>query len=402
MNSDKPVKNVVLGISGGIAAYKAADLARRLCGAGMQVRVIMTSSATQFISPLTLSGLTGAEVLSTWLEGERSNVMPHIDLARWADLILVAPASANFIARLAHGFADDLLAATCLAATVPVAVAPAMNHAMWHNFRTQENVQRLRQQGVLIWGPEAGSQACGEEGPGRMVEPELLLARVQARTTSDSLRGIRCLVSAGPTREPIDPVRFISNRSSGKMGFAIADAASRAGASVTLVTGPVSLPTPPGVRERIDVVTGEEMLRAVLAHVETTDIFVAVAAVADYRPVEVARNKLKKSEQELELHFEKTPDIVTAVTGLNKAPFTVGFAAESENLRENGLLKRRSKKLDMIAVNRVGHGDTGFDSDMNELLVMWEGGGKSLPRTTKTEIAGSLVELIARRYHEKS
>jgi phosphopantothenoylcysteine decarboxylase/phosphopantothenate--cysteine ligase len=397
MTIDKPVKNIVLGISGGIAAYKAADLARRLCGAGMQVRVIMTSSATQFISPLTLSGLTGAEVHSAWLEGERGNVMPHIDLARWADLILVAPASANFIARLAHGFADDLLAATCLAATVPIAVAPAMNRAMWHNSRTQENVHRLRQQGVLIWGPEAGSQACGEEGPGRMVEPEQLLARVRAHSTSDSLRGLRCLVSAGPTREAIDPVRFISNRSSGKMGFAIADAASRAGAAVTLVSGPVNLPTPPTVQERIDVVTSEEMLQAVLAHAETTDIFVAVAAVADYRPVQVAKNKLKKTEQQLALHFEKTPDIVAAVTGLNPAPFTVGFAAESENL-----LKRRSKTLDMIAVNRVDHGDTGFDSDMNELLVMWEGGEQSLPRATKIEIAGSLMELIARRYHEKS
>ena len=402
INNDKPVKNVVLGISGGVAAYKAAELARRLIDAGMVVRVVMTASATRFISPLTLAALTGSRVFTALFDEQQKDIMPHIELARWADLILVAPASANILARLAHGFADDLLTAVCLASDSRIAVAPAMHRAMWQNRRTQENVRRLQQQGILVWGPETGLQACGEDGMGRMSEPEQLLSMICFHTPSLGLKGLKCLISAGPTREAIDPVRFISNRSSGRMGFAVAEAAAREGAEVTLVSGPVVLPTPAGVIERIDVITAEEMLQVVIPRARQTDIFVAVAAVADYRPVHAEKNKLKKKADRIDLACEKTPDIVAAVSALANAPYTVGFAAETEKLEENAELKRRAKQLDMIAVNQVGTGDIGFDGEMNELLVLWKGGRKYLPRASKNEIARSLLEIVAEKYHEKN
>ncbi|MHB8745573.1 MAG: bifunctional phosphopantothenoylcysteine decarboxylase/phosphopantothenate--cysteine ligase CoaBC [Gammaproteobacteria bacterium] len=393
-------KCILLGITGGIAAYKSAELVRGLRTAGATVRVVMTEAATRFITPLTLQALSGHPVRTALLDPAAEAAMDHIELARWADAVLVAPASANFIAKLAHGHADDLLSTLCLASTAPCALAPAMNHVMWTNAATVANVQLLRARGVHIYGPAAGDLACGESGPGRMLEPAQLQQQLGALFATGSLSGTRVLVSAGPTREAIDAVRFISNRSSGKMGYAVATAAVEAGAQVTLVSGPVALAAPAHV-QRITVQNAQAMYDAVLAAAPACDIFVAAAAVADYRPAVVQTDKLKKTAAELTLVLQRTPDILASVAALPLAPFTVGFAAETEELIAHAQAKRAAKALDMIAANWVGRPDGGFDSDDNALQVFWADGGVELALASKARVARQLVAVIAERYRLK-
>ncbi len=392
-------KHILLGVTGSIAAYKSAELVRLLRDAGAEVRVVMTQAAGAFITPLTLQALSGHPVHSELLDAGAEAAMGHIELARWADAVLVAPASADCIARLAQGRANDLLAAVCLVCEAPLAVAPAMNRAMWENAATVENIDTLRRRGIRIMGPAQGEQACGEVGPGRLLEPEQLREALSALFQTGSLAGCRVLVTAGPTREAIDPVRYISNRSSGKMGFAVATAAAEAGAEVTLVSGPVALQTPPRVR-RIDVEDAAAMYAVVLEHAAACDIFISVAAVADYRPVSVAPRKLKKSTADLNLELQANPDILAAVAGLPGAPFTVGFAAETDSLDSNARHKLATKGIDMIAANNVADGQ-GFDRDDNALQVYWRDGETQLARTGKSRLARQLVEVIARLYAGK-
>jgi phosphopantothenoylcysteine decarboxylase/phosphopantothenate--cysteine ligase len=393
-------KRILLGISGGIAAYKSADLVRRLKETGADVQVVMTPAATGFVTPLTFQALSGRPVRLELLDPEAEAGMGHIELARWADLIVIAPASADFIARLAHGFADDLLSTLCLASDKPIALAPAMNRLMWSNPATQDNCKILQRRGIKLWGPGSGDQACGETGDGRMLEPLQIREQVFEffNRGAGALQGLAVLITAGPTREAVDPVRFISNNSSGKMGFAVADAAVRAGAQVRLVSGPVNLATPAGC-ERIDIESASQMYDAVMAHVAAADIFIAVAAVADYRPLTQATQKIKKHRETLSLELERNPDILGSVAALARRPFCVGFAAETDNVLEYAAGKRKRKNLDMIAANRVGVADRGFDSDQNTLHVLWEGGEKALPMADKTSIGRDLIALIAERYH---
>ncbi|MDH3901439.1 MAG: bifunctional phosphopantothenoylcysteine decarboxylase/phosphopantothenate--cysteine ligase CoaBC [Gammaproteobacteria bacterium] len=392
-------KHILLGITGGIAAYKSAELVRRLREAGASVRVVMTAGAAEFITPLTLQALSGHPVATDLLDPAAEASMGHIELARWADAVLVAPATANFIARRVHGRGDDLLTAVCLACSAPQAVAPAMNRGMWEDPATAHNVDTLRARGIRVIGPAEGSQACGDNGPGRLLEPEVVVRHLESLFTSGVLTGCRVLVTAGPTREPLDPVRYLSNRSSGKMGFAVAAAAVEAGAQVTLVAGPVALSTPKRVK-RIDVVTASEMQQAVLDHVGVTDIFIAAAAVADYRPQVMSGRKLKKSAEKLILELERNPDILALVAARENAPFTVGFAAETESVELNAQQKLQEKSLDMIAANRVGE-TLGFEADDNALQVFWDGGSVLLERARKTRLARQLMELVAERYHHK-
>lgn len=393
-------KHILLGVTGGIAAYKSADLVRRLRQAGAVVRVVMTRAATEFITPLTLQTLSGHAVRLELFDPGAESGMGHIELARWADAVLVAPASADFMARLAHGLADDLLTTLCLACAAPLVLAPAMNRQMWDNPATRDNRLLLQRRGVALFGPAEGEQACGEIGPGRMMEPEALVQRLAALFESDSLRGLSVLVSAGPTREAIDPVRFIGNRSSGKMGFAVAEEAVHAGAGVTLVSGPVALPTPPRV-ERVDVESAEQMYEAVLQRAPQCDIFISVAAVADYRPRERVPYKLKKTEARFTMELERTRDILAAVATLAAPPFTVGFAAETERLEEHAQAKRRLKSMDMIAVNQVGQPGIGFESEENALHLFWEGGDLMLSQAPKPRLARRLIAAVAERYHAK-
>jgi phosphopantothenoylcysteine decarboxylase/phosphopantothenate--cysteine ligase len=389
-------KHILLGVTGGIAAYKSAELVRLLRGQGAEVRVVMTAAATGFITALTLQTLSGNPVHTELLDAGAEAAMGHIELARWADVLLVAPATADFIARAVHGRADDLLAAICLACEAPVALAPAMNRAMWEHPATRANIETLQDRGLHIMGPAVGEQACGETGPGRMLEPAQLVEELSGQFRNGTLAGRRVLVTAGPTREAIDPVRFISNRSSGRMGFAVAAAAAEAGAEVLLVSGPVSLPTPGQVR-RIDVENAMQMQHAVLAHATDCDIFISVAAVADYRSRTVADQKLKKSAEAISLELERNPDILAAVAALPEAPFTVGFAAETEKLAENAQQKRHTKRVDMIAANAVGNGQ-GFDREDNALQLFWQGGGQALPRSSKAQLARQLIAVIADRF----
>ncbi len=391
-------RRVLLGVGGGIAAYKAAELVRLLRGEGADVQVVMTAAAREFVAPLTFQALSGRPVRDTLFDPAHEAAMGHIELARWADLVLVCPASANRLARLAHGLADDLLATLCLAATAPLAVAPAMNQAMWRHPATQANVAQLAARGVHVWGPAVGAQACGDIGPGRLLEPPDLLGRVVDLLSGGALAGVRVLLTAGPTREPIDPVRFVGNRSSGKMGFALAAALRGEGAEVTLMSGPVALETPAGVR-RVDVETAAEMDRAVRERVGACDIFVACAAVADYRPAQPSAGKIKKTVERLSLDLVRNPDILAGVASLPAPPFTVGFAAETERLEEQADAKRRAKGVDMIAANRVGSPGEGFESDDNQLLVLWDGGSSDLGRGSKAELAVALARLIAERFH---
>jgi phosphopantothenoylcysteine decarboxylase/phosphopantothenate--cysteine ligase len=390
-------KRVLLGITGGIAAYKSADLTRRVKEAGAQVRVVMTRSAREFIAPGTFQALSGNPVHTELLDPKAEAAMGHIELARWADCVLIAPASADFIARLAHGLADDLLATLCLATDAPIVLAPAMNRLMWLNAATQANCAIVQSRGVQLIGPGEGDQACGEVGAGRMLEPDALVTALAARFSTGALRGLKVLITAGPTREAIDPVRYISNHSSGRMGFALAQAAQEAAADVTLISGPVVLETPRGV-VRVNIESAEQMNAAVLA--ERPDIFIACAAVADYRPEQAAARKIKKNALRFALELRPNADIVSNVTAMADPPFTVGFAAETHNLGPSAKLKLKTKRLDMIAANLVGEG-RGFDSHENALEIFWPGGQSSLPQASKTQLARDLIALIAERYRAK-
>ena len=393
-------KRILLGITGGIAAYKSAELVRRLRDHGAEIRVVMTPAASEFITPLTLQALSGNPVHTDLLDHAAEAAMGHIELARWADAVIIAPATASFIARLSNGLADDLLSTLCLATAAPLLVAPAMNRQMWQNPATQENIARLQARGVTLLGPASGAQACGEMGPGRLIDPEELVQTIISAGRTNRLAGVSVLVSAGPTREFIDPVRYISNRSSGRMGYAMAKAAEEAGAAVTLVSGPVSL-TPPARVSVIDITSSGQMHSEILDAAATCDIFISSAAVADYRTREAAPNKMKKKDSEPVLHLEKTPDILAEVAALPNAPFTVGFAAETENLHDNAKQKLKSKNLDMIAANRVGDG-LGFDVEENALEVFWPGGTQSLGTAPKENLARQLIEIIVTRYREKA
>ena len=386
-------KRILLGVTGGIAAYKSPDLVRRLRDRGAEVQVVMTDGAREFVTPTTFQAVSGRTVRSDLWDAAAEAAMGHIELARWADAVLIAPASADFLARLATGQASDLLSTLCLATEAPIAVAPAMNHVMWANAATRTNVATLAQRGVRIFGPAEGDQACGEIGEGRMLEPVDLAERVLALLpASGALAGRRVLITAGPTRERIDPVRFVSNRSSGKMGFAVAQAAREAGATVVLVAGPVSLPTPAGVA-RIDVESAADMLAAVLRELPGTDIFISTAAVADYRPARAAEQKIKKTAESLELTMERTADVLATVAARADRPYAVGFAAETESVEQNARTKLMKKNLDMIAANEVGH-DKAFDCDDNQLIVLSRNGRHELPRAGKLTLARGLIALI--------
>jgi phosphopantothenoylcysteine decarboxylase / phosphopantothenate---cysteine ligase len=394
-------RKILVGVTGGIAAYKTPEVVRRLLERGMQVQVVMTPSAAQFVTPLTLQAVSGRPVRTDLWDTNAEAAMGHIELARWADEILVAPASADFLARLAHGLADDLLTTLCLASAAPITVAPAMNHLMWTNVATQTNVRLLEERGVRILGPASGEQACGESGPGRMLEPREIAEAVSANiAVANLLSGLKVVVTAGPTRERIDPVRYISNRSSGKMGYAVAQAARDAGAKVVLVTGPVGL-TPPTGMNVVSVETAEQMLDAVRTHLIGANIFVAAAAVSDYKAAVASREKIKKTQEALTLPLARTPDVLATIARAASRPFLVGFAAETENVEQNALEKLESKNLDMIAANKVGDG-LAFDKDDNAITVYWQNGGRvELPLTSKTLLARQLVCLIAERYKKK-
>ena len=390
-------KHILLGVTGSIAAYKSADLLRRLRERGAEVQVAMTTAAREFVGPITFQALSGRPVRIDLWDSAAEAAMGHIELARWAELVLIAPASADFLARLAGGRADDLLATLCLASEAPIAVAPAMNRIMWGNAATAANLALLRQRGVHVLGPAEGAQACGEVGEGRMLEPQELADRVAELLPRDGpLRGRRVLITAGPTRERIDPVRFISNRSSGKMGFAVAQAAREAGAEVVLVSGPVALPTPPGVR-RVDVESAEAMLAAVQREVEQANIFISTAAVADYRPASPAEQKIKKTSDRLHLDMERTVDVLATVAARPERPFVVGFAAETESVEQNARGKLLKKNLDMIAANEVGH-TKGFDCEDNHLVVLWRNARQDLGSGPKLALARELVRLIGESY----
>ena len=389
-------KQILLIVSGGIAAYKALELVRRLVDLDCSVRVVMTPAAQEFVTPLSFQALSGQAVHTSLLDADAEAGMGHIELARWASQVVVAPASADFIARLAAGLADDLATTLCLATTAPILVAPAMNHQMWSNPATQANITRLKERSTNFVGPDSGYQACGESGPGRLADLDDIVAAITARFHDGALTGKRVLITAGPTQEAIDPVRYISNRSSGKMGYALAAQAALAGAEVTLVSGPTSL-TPPAVT-LVPVVSAQDMYDGVIANIGHQDIFIACAAVADYTVDAPARQKRKKSDTELNLTLTATQDILKAVAAMTERPFCVGFAAETENLLANAEDKLQKKSLDMIAANDVSNSAIGFDSDNNEITVIWRGGRKRLPMAGKEQIARQLINLIATQY----
>ena len=390
-------KNILLGVTGGIAAYKSAELIRLLVRAGAEVRVVMTPSAREFVQPMTYQALSGHRVYTEIFDADADSAMDHIELARWADLIVIAPASANFIAKLRDGYADNLLLTLCLASKQTVAIAPAMNQQMYANDATQENLRALGTRGVKIWGPAEGDQACGDVGLGRMLEPEGLSKLIYQFFSPGKLLGKQVLISAGPTREAIDPVRYISNRSSGKMGYALAQAASEAGADVTLVSGPVEISPPQSVR-RVSVTSAIEMRDAIIERAPGADIFIACAAVSDYRVEKPAAHKIKKDGASMQLELVPTPDIVSEVTQLGNKPFTLGFAAETEDVEQHAREKLARKNLDMIAANQVGVEPSGFESDTNEILVIWQDGQQLLALEEKRVIAIQLIDLLADRY----
>ncbi len=400
---DTRYSNIILGITGGIAAYKSPDLVRRLRERGAEVQVVMTESGSRLVSPTVFHAVSGRAVRIDLWDEQAEDAMGHIELARWADLVLVAPATANVMSQLATGTASSLLTTLCLATDAPLVLAPAMNPGMWNNAATQDNLATLKSRGVRFIGPESGAQACGEVGPGRMSEPDDIVAELYDATAgplAGPLAGLSVLVSAGPTREAIDPVRYISNRSSGKMGFAIARAAARAGATVTLVAGPVGLATPPGV-DRIDVETAAQMHDAVLEHAAGSDIYIGAAAISDYRPGVVREQKIKKKADTLTIDMVKSRDILAEVSALSPGPFTVGFAAETEKLEEHARAKLIGKKLDMIVGNLVG-GDLCFDKDENSVLMLWQGGSEEVERMSKTRLADRIVDTIASRCRRAS
>ncbi|WP_217514222.1 bifunctional phosphopantothenoylcysteine decarboxylase/phosphopantothenate--cysteine ligase CoaBC [Vibrio metschnikovii] len=391
-------KHILLGISGGIAAYKCAELTRRLRERGAEVRVVMTHAAKEFITPLTMQAVSGHPVADSLLDPAAEASMGHIELAKWADLVLLAPATADLIARLAAGMGNNLLTTVVLATDAPVVISPAMNQQMYRNQATQDNIATLVRRGVSVWGPAAGEQACGDVGPGRMLEPLELVERCDAFFAPKPLLGKKLLLTAGPTREALDPVRYITNHSSGKMGFAIADAAATLGAEVTLISGPVTLTTPAKVK-RINVQSALEMHAAVMDHAQQHDIFIGCAAVADYRPDVIAEQKIKKTEQSdtLCITMVKNPDIVASVAALTeRRPFTVGFAAETQDVEKYALGKLTKKKLDMICANDVSITGQGFDSNDNALTVYWSNGQHALPLSSKRELAQALMLFIHR------
>ncbi len=394
-------RRILLGVTGGIAAYKAAEFLRVCQTLGAKVRVVMTPAATEFVTPLTFQALSGMPVHTKLLDAEQEAGMGHISLARWADVIIVAPASADFVARLASGMANDLLSTVVLASTKKLMLAPAMNQVMYTDEKTQQNLAKLAELGATILGPDAGLQACGDVGFGRMLEPEALAEEIMNYFHTGELAGLKVLLTAGPTREAIDPVRYISNHSSGKMGYSVAQACVEAGATVTLVSGPVQIEPPSGV-ETLDVVSAEDMFETVMARSKEADIFIAAAAVADYTPLNVESHKVKKNKSEIQLNLSKTKDILQKVAGLPAAPFCVGFAAETENVEEYARVKLDKKKLDMVAANLVGVEDSGFNSDNNALTVLWSNGRAELGSKPKSALAKELVTLIAKRFYEKN
>ncbi|WP_433915763.1 bifunctional phosphopantothenoylcysteine decarboxylase/phosphopantothenate--cysteine ligase CoaBC [Pectobacterium brasiliense] len=399
-------KRIVLGISGGIAAYKCPELVRRLRDGGADVRVVMTSAAKAFITPLTLQAVSGYPVSDDLLDPAAEASMGHIELGKWADLVILAPATADLIARVAAGMANDLLTTICLATSAPIAVVPAMNQQMYRAEPTQDNLRTLAARGLPIWGPDSGSQACGDVGPGRMIDPMEIVGLAQRHFSAiNDLQHLNILVTAGPTREALDPVRFVTNHSSGKMGFAIAQAAAARGANVTLVSGPVSLATPQGVT-RIDVGSALEMENAVMAHAAQQHIVIGCAAVADYRAKHIADEKIKKQNQqgdEMTLTLVKNPDIIAGVAAMTKnRPYVVGFAAETQNVEEYARQKLARKKLDLICANNVSLSGHGFNSETNALHLFWQGGDTPLPQCDKRLLGQKLIDEIISRYDEKN
>ncbi|MDQ5891816.1 MAG: phosphopantothenoylcysteine decarboxylase / phosphopantothenate---cysteine ligase [Pseudomonadota bacterium] len=399
-------KRIVLGISGGIAAYKCPELVRRLRDGGADVRVVMTSAAKAFITPLTLQAVSGYPVSDDLLDPAAEASMGHIELGKWADLVILAPATADLIARVAAGMANDLLTTICLATSAPIAVVPAMNQQMYRAQPTQDNLRTLAARGLPIWGPDSGSQACGDVGPGRMIDPMEIVGLAQHHFSAiNDLQHLNILVTAGPTREALDPVRFVTNHSSGKMGFAIAQAAAARGANVTLVSGPVSLATPQGVT-RIDVGSALEMEHAVMAHAAHQHIVIGCAAVADYRAKHIADEKIKKQNQqgdEMTLTLVKNPDIIAGVAAMTKnRPYVVGFAAETQNVEEYARQKLARKKLDLICANNVSLSGHGFNSETNALHLFWQGGDTPLPQCDKRLLGQKLIDEIISRYDEKN
>jgi phosphopantothenoylcysteine decarboxylase/phosphopantothenate--cysteine ligase len=397
-------RRILLGITGGIAAYKAAELTRRFQDQGADVRIIMTRSATEFITPLTMQALSKHPVHLDLLNPDTESVMGHIELARWADLILIAPASANFLARFASGHGDDLLTTVCLAAECPVAIAPAMNQAMWSKAATQSNRSTLLSRGAHILGPDEGLQACGETGAGRLMAVDDLVLRASALFSTGALQGKTVVITAGPTREAIDPVRYISNHSSGKQGYALAAAASDAGAHVILISGPTHLAVPDRVTA-INVVSALDMHEAVQSVIDQADVFIGVAAVADYRPTIAANQKIKKNQdgqRSLTLEFIENPDIIKAVAQRPNRPFTVGFAAETEHLETHAKQKLVNKQLDLVVANNVANTDIGFNADDNAITVVYHDGSKVLPMMSKRALSERLVEIIAQRLSSTS
>ena len=394
-------RQILLGITGGIAAYKCAELTRLLKGAGADVQIVMTPAATEFITPLTMQALSGNPVHLHLLDPEAEAGMGHIELAKWADMVLIAPASADFMARMDSGQGNDLLTTLCLATEAPIVLAPAMNQAMWRNQQTQKNAASLQSKGIRLLGPGVGEQACGDNGPGRMLEPLDIAEQTAALFDRKLLSGKQVFITAGPTREALDPVRYISNHSSGKMGYALAEAAVDAGAQVTLISGPVNLPAPLRCK-RVLVQSAEDMLAASLQNIDQCDIFIASAAVADYRPVSVAEHKMKKGNEEImELHLVKNPDIVASVAAQPDKPYTVGFAAETRDVINYAQGKLERKNLDLIIANDVSRSDIGFNSDDNAVTVVSHNEVKQLPLCSKRQLAGKLIDIIAAAEQKK-
>lgn len=390
-------KRILLGVSGGIAAYKAAELVRLLQKSGASVRVVMTAAAQAFITPLTMQALSGNAVHTQLLDTEAEAGMGHIELARWADLILIAPASADLIARLATGQGNDLLTTLCLASTAPIALAPAMNQAMWRHPASRSNVELLRQRQTAIWGPDDGQQACGDIGPGRMLEPAELLTLVEQQFVGGVMAGKTVVITAGPTREALDPVRYLSNHSSGKMGYALAEAAAAAGASTVLISGPTALQAPDQVTF-YGVISADDMLACAMELAPSADVFIAAAAVADYRPAARAAQKMKKGDtQSMQLTLVENPDIVASVAALSERPFTIGFAAETQRVAEYAQDKMQRKNLDMIIANDVSDSQIGFNSDDNAVLLIDRQGQVRFSKRSKRQLARDLINEIANR-----
>ena len=389
-------KNIILGVTGGIAAYKSAEIVRHLKKSGSSVRVVMTSSAEEFITPLTLQALSGNRVSTDLLDAESEAAMGHIELAKWADAILIAPATANTLARLSSGRGDDLLSTVSLAFDGPISIAPAMNQAMWKDNRTQENLENLQKKGFQICGPGSGEQACGDVGLGRMLEPLEILELFSSSFDQGNLSERSILITAGPTQEPIDPVRFITNRSSGKMGYSLAEAAIEAGAKVTLISGPVNLEPPPNCNF-ISIETANEMHEAVMHHVKSKDVYIGTAAVADYRPVTFHESKIKKNtdKSSLTLQLQENQDILKSVSELNERPYLVGFAAETDNLLSNAKKKLKNKRLDLIVANDVSNKEIGFDSNENEVTLITNSEEKLLEKQNKKKISKKIIDFIS-------